>query len=212
MANEKIRVLLVEDDENYAEVMRVIYNASDEYELVGVASSHEEFCKITDKKDIDIAVVDLELGEELSGLDVVKTCTEKQPEALILVNTVHEDSRVLFDALRAGARGYILKGSSPVELFEHLKKLYNGEVPMSPKIARRVLQFFREGDDNSGLLTDREKTVLEYADKGYTYNQTAEMMGISRYTVHTHYKNIYSKLHVKSKKGAIKKAKDMTII
>ncbi|WP_303852527.1 response regulator transcription factor [Seleniivibrio woodruffii] len=211
---QKINVIIVEDDREQAELLRVILSTSDKYNVAGMAESYEECVELLNNNKIDLMTVDIELQGEKTGIDIISYATDKYKNILTLVHTVNEDSEILFDALKAGAGGYILKGSSLVEIFSSIERLQAGDVPMTPKIARRLIASFKQNKDSGGqeLLSKREMEILDFADRGFSYQQIAKHCGISRHTVHTHFKHIYTKLQVNSKLSAIKKAKNMAII
>lgn len=155
---------------------------------------------------LDVALVDLSLPDG-HGTDVVARLSEMRPNCVSLVFTVLADEASIFSALRAGARGYILKESSPEELVEAIFHAETGGAPMSPEVARRVVESFRpESVAQRTGLTPREREILELLCHGTSYSEVADMLRIGRGTVHTHVKNIYRKLDVSSKAEATKVA------
>ena len=212
MKQDVFKLLIVEDDPRQAEVMAIVFGADPTFDLVGIARSYDESIGLLESSRVDLAVVDIDLKDEKTGIDVIRYAIGQQPDIQILVNTVHEDSGTLFNALKAGADGYVLKGLTPSQLFKALQKLALGEVPMSPKMARRMLAHFRGEQTQDTPLTPQEINILELADNGFTYQQIGEKLFISRHTVHTHLKNIYTKLQVGNRQSAISKAKKMTIL
>jgi DNA-binding NarL/FixJ family response regulator len=213
-SGEKINVVIVEDDKNQAELLRVILATSGKYNVAGMAESYEECIELLNSNKIDMMTVDIEIKGSETGIDIIRYATDKYKNILTLVHTINEDSEILFDALKAGAGGYILKGASLVDIFSSIERLCAGDVPMTPKIARRLIATFKENKDTveNELLSKREMEILNLADRGFSYQQIAEHCKISKHTVHTHFKNIYAKLQVNSKQIAIKKAKNMAII
>ncbi|MGE4318738.1 MAG: LuxR C-terminal-related transcriptional regulator [Deferribacterales bacterium] len=208
------RIMIVEDNESQSKLLEMMITASSGFEWFGTAAGYDDAVALLEKGEPDVLIVDIDLDSVKNGIDVINYCAVKYPDAQILVHTIHDGSDKVFDALKAGASGYALKGSSPSEFFSHLEKICGGEVSMSPKIARKVLSFFRsmpQPPEQSGL-SSREIEILTMADEGYTYQQIADKLNISRHTVHTHLKQIYTKLHVNSKGEALLKAKKMTII
>ncbi|MCA9647406.1 MAG: response regulator transcription factor [Polyangiaceae bacterium] len=155
---------------------------------------------------LDVAIIDLSLPDG-HGTDVVAKVTELRPQCVCLVFTVLADEASIFSALRAGARGYILKESSPEELVEAIFHAETGGAPMSPEVARTVVESFRPDNvaERTGL-TPREREILELLCHGTSYSEVADMLHIGRGTVHTHVKNIYRKLDVSSKAEATKVA------
>jgi DNA-binding NarL/FixJ family response regulator len=214
MDNSSIaEILIIEDDNKMADLMMVMLDASHEFKCAGIASSYDEAVAIFKKKTPDITVIDIDLSSDKNGIDVIRYITEQKIQTEMLVHTVHEDSETLFEALKAGACGYILKGSSPLEFLTYLAKMKEGEVPISPKIARRILAHFHaEKQSENEALSARELEILKLANHGYTYKQIADKINISKHTVHSHLKQIYTKLQVNSKNEAIRKARKMTLI
>jgi DNA-binding NarL/FixJ family response regulator len=152
--------------------------------------------------DIDMPVV--------NGIQAVRSIKKKYPDQVIMMLTTFEDDDKVFDAICAGASGYIVKSKSLSHLIDAVKEVYNGGAPMSPSIARKVLQLFKEknapGDADSFHLTDREKEVLVHLINGSSYKMIAGAMQLSYDTVHSHIKNIYKKLQVNSVSEAVSKA------
>lgn len=155
---------------------------------------------------LDVAIIDLSLPDG-HGSDVIARISKLRPSCVSLVFTVLADEKSIFSALRAGARGYILKDSSPEQLIEALFHAETGGAPMSPEVARRVVESFRPRSalQHTGL-TPREHEILELLCHGTSYADAAEMLQIGHGTVHTHVKNIYRKLDVSSKAEATKVA------
>jgi len=213
-SREKINVVIVEDDKEQAELLRVILATSEKYYVAGMAESYEECIELLNNNKIDLITVDIEIRGIKTGIDIIRYATDKYKNILTLVHTINEDSEMLFEALKAGAGGYILKGTSLVNVFSSIEKICAGDVPMTPKIARRLIASFKQSKDQAEneLLSKREIEILHLADRGFSYQQIAEHCEISKHTVHTHFKNIYTKLQVNSKHIAIKKAKNMSII
>lgn len=206
-------IIIVEDDMQLAGLLKSMLDASSEYNCTGVADSCEQCISLLKVSSPNIVVVDIDLSSAASGIDVIRYIADHCPDTEVMVHTVHEDNETLFEALRAGACGYILKSASPLEFLTYLKQMQKGEVPVSPKIARRILSYFNEKKpEECEPLSPRETEILRMADRGYTYKQIADMTGISKHTVHAHLKQVYSKLHVSSKEEALKKAKKMTLL
>jgi len=132
----------------------------------------------------------------------------RTPDIDIMAYTVFDNRDTVFKAIKAGASGYILKDATPRELIEALHNLYNGGAPMSPKIARAVInEFQNKVIKEEFLLSPRETEILRGLEKGFTYNELADNLNISYHTVHTHIKNIYEKLHAEGRESALLKAR-----
>jgi len=156
----------------------------------------------------DIVLTDLGLPG-MSGIDGIRILRERYPETPILALTIHDDDDRVFDALCAGASGYLLKNTPPARLLEALKEAVEGGAPMSPEVARRVVHLFREfrpPERAAHGLTPQETELLRLLVEGHYYKTAADVMGISINTVSFHLKNIYAKLQVHSKTEAVAKA------
>ncbi len=165
---------------------------------------------------LDMALVDLSLPDG-TGIDFIRELRRLEPDCLCVVITIHDDDRHVFRALRAGAAGYLLKQQSQQELAKRLSGIVNGEPPLSPAIAHRVLATFSQGEgedeqDEGNTMTPREAEVLQLIAKGFTLSKVADMLGISRHTVAGHVKNIYRKLEISSRAEATQQAMRLGII
>lgn len=156
---------------------------------------------------VNLVLLDLELPE-MGGIEVLRTLRKRPSPPEVLVLTVFDDRESLFSALKAGAGGYILKDTPLDTLCRALEEVADGGAPMSPAIARRVLQEFQKptGDDEMDRLSAREKEVLQILVQGFTYDEIGEKLFISGGTVQVHLKKIYRKLGVRSRSAAVAKA------
>ncbi|MFA5074004.1 MAG: response regulator transcription factor, partial [Nitrospirota bacterium] len=146
-------------------------------------------------------------------VDLIRKTKELLPDVEIVAHTIFEDRDKVFAAIKAGASGYMLKGSSPRELIESIHALHDGGAPMSPKIARKIIHEFQdESADRHLLLTQREKEIVKLIEEGLTYKAIGEALNLSTHTVHTHIKNTYEKLHAKGRSDAITKARKKGIL
>ncbi|TGN40200.1 response regulator [Marinobacter confluentis] len=160
----------------------------------------------------DIALIDLSLPDG-TGIDFIRDLREQAPECLCIVVTIHDDDRHVFPALRAGARGYLLKQQPQAELARRLSGLIEDEPPLSPSVARRVLATFAPPDTSSQPdLTPREQEVLELIAKGFTLAQVGQALGITRHTTAGYVKSVYRKLEVSSRAEATREAMRMGMI
>ena len=152
----------------------------------------------------DLALVDVNLPG-LSGIECVARLRELCPALLCLILTMYEDAPVIFDALKAGACGYLLKRTPPAEIAAAIVQACAGGSPMSPSIARQVVNYFHRRPPRDGLsvLTAREREVLELLATGSLYKEIAERLGLSFDTVRSHLRNVYEKLHVHSRTEAV---------
>ena len=180
---------------------------------ISEASRIHDALELVNAVRFDVAMLDLGLPDG-SGVEVVQALREKQPEAQSVVVTIHEDDDHLFPALQAGAFGYLLKEQSREQLSEQLQRISQGEPPLSPSIARRVIQYFTtqarqqqhmsEPDNVTPhvQLTDRENEVLLRVAKGFTLPEIGVQLNLSRHTIADYVKQIYRKLNVSSRAGA----------
>ena len=191
-------------------VMQVFPSA----QIVECARVHDALAQVSAQK-FDLALIDLGLPDG-SGVDVVSALRESQPEAFSVIVTIHDDDDHLFPALQAGAYGYILKEQSRELITEQLQRISQGEPPLSPSIARRVMAYFSakaKPTVNTNLinvsLTDRETEVLLRVAKGYTLPEIGVQLTLSRHTIADYVKQIYRKLNVSSRAEAALEAQRM---
>jgi DNA-binding NarL/FixJ family response regulator len=171
------------------------------------ASCEDALAKLAGGPDPQLLLLDIGL-QGMSGLDGIPLIREKAPEVCIVVLTVFEDDEKLFRAICAGANGYLLKSQSGGEIMQSVRDALAGGSPMSPRIARRVLEMFaklapRKTDYG---LSERERAVLELVVEGLLKKEIAQKMELSIHTVDSHLRRIYEKLHVNSRSGAVRKA------
>lgn len=149
----------------------------------------------------------------MSGIDMIRIAKAHHPDLDIMAHTVCDDRDPVFSAIKAGATGYLIKGSTSRELVEARHELRNGGAPMSPKIARSVIREFQDEDlSDPYLLSGRERDVLSCVEQGLSYKEISNTLNISPHTVHTHIKKIYEKLQAKNKRDALTKARRKGII
>ena len=201
-----IRVAIVEDNPGILSALEEVLRLDEQYEWVGSYVSADEAIKDIPGLLPDVVLMDINLGAGLNGIDCVKKLKPLQPSVLYLMCTVYEEDDKIFDALKAGASGYILKKTQPGKLLEAIRELYEGGAPMSSQIARKVVTTFQEKTDK-GLeeLSPREREILEHLAKGLLYKEISAELGISQETVRKHVYNVYEKLHVSNRVEAINK-------
>ena len=156
----------------------------------------------------DVVLMDINLPR-MSGIECTRRLKERQPDVPIMMLTIYEDDEKIFDSLTAGASGYLLKKTPPAKLLDAILELHNGGSPMSSRIARKVVETFRAlGTSSKEIenLSKRESEILSHLAKGYRYKEIADTLFISIETVRTHIRNIYEKLHVRSRSEAVLKA------
>ena len=203
---EDITVAIVEDNDDIREAMRVLINGSAGFICTHVYSTANEAVIELPKFHFDIILMDIQLPG-ISGIECVAALKERMPKSQFMMVTVFEDDANIFNALKAGATGYILKRTSPAQILEAIRELHNGGSPMSPEIARRVVDSLQKKKNNNiEILTDREKQILDLLAKGFIYKEIAADLDISYETVKKHIQNIYEKLQVQNKVEALNKA------
>jgi DNA-binding NarL/FixJ family response regulator len=203
-----IRVALVEDDAIIRKNLIRLLEESPGFRCVGAYPNAEEAIEDIPRKSPQIVLMDINLPD-INGIECTSLLKAKNPELLIVMLTVYEDTAKIFESLQAGAVGYLLKLTKPAEILEALQDVAEGGSPMSLQIARKVVQsFHREKDDTAKekmQLSKREEEVLNLLSKGYLYKEIASELGIANDTVHNHIRRIYEKLHVHSRTEAVVK-------
>jgi DNA-binding NarL/FixJ family response regulator len=200
-------VALVEDDAALRETLADILSASPTWQLVASYPAAEPALEAMKDGCPEVVLMDIQLPG-MSGIECVAKLKERHPAAQVLMVTVYDNNDRIFDALAAGASGYLLKRDAPAKLLESLDDLLAGGSPMSSAIARKVVQKFQtappsKNEDHN--LTPREKQILEELVKGSLYKEIAWELGIGVETVRTHLHNIYAKLHVRTRTEAVVK-------
>lgn len=199
----KKRVLIVEDDEEIRNSFTLIVNSSQKFMVVNAYGNAEEALSAIHRDRPEIVLMDVELPG-MNGIHCTRQIKDKYPHIDVIMVTVYEDSELVFEALKAGAAGYITKSANYLELLSALEEITKGGAPMSSRIARMVIDNFHVNPNSP--LTKRETEILQLIAEGKTYTQISEELFISKETSKTHIKNIYSKLQVNSKSEAIAKA------
>lgn len=199
----KTQIIIVEDNENILESLKEIVNSSKQFKVSNAFLSGEETIEyVKEYKTSKIMLVDIQLGG-INGIETIKEVKKIHPSILPIIISVHENSKFIFDALCAGAVGYLNKNTSPKELITALTQACNGGAPMSSNIARKVVESFQLPHEKE--LSERENQVLTLLAKGKSYASIADELFLSVNTIKTHTRNIYEKLQVNSKKEIIEK-------
>jgi len=208
-----MKIAIIEDNTMLRQNLVLLLGGEADLEVCGDFGTAEEALDPLEALAPDLMLVDIGLPGKLSGIELISLAKEILPDVEVLVHTVFDDRSKVFDAIKAGASGYILKGASPREIIEAIYNLARGGAPMSPKIARAVInEFHSKSIEDNYLLTPREKEIIRELEKGHTYKDLGEKLCISPHTIHTHIKNIYEKLHATSRKDALIKARRKGII
>jgi DNA-binding NarL/FixJ family response regulator len=205
-----IRVSIVEDDPKTREGFVKILRHAPEIVCLGAFASVEEAEREIPKIMPDVVLMDINLGSG-SGIDCVAALKRLHPKLQFLMLTTYDDGEMIFNSLRAGASGYLLKRSAATELLTAIVEVHDGGSPMSMQIARKVVSHFhqiRKPASDVELLTEREQGILALLAKGLPYKQIADQLCISPSTVHGHLHKIYGKLHVQSRTEAVVKFLD----
>jgi DNA-binding NarL/FixJ family response regulator len=197
------KITIVEDNEVVRDGFALLIGSVSEYDVVSTYDNCEEALKNLVRDRPNIILMDLELPG-MHGVEGIRRIKKQCPEVYIIVITVHANSELVFDALCAGASGYITKNAGHSKLLDAIAEVQRGGAPMSSQIARMVVQSFQKNTDSP--LTNRETEVLELLAKGKSYTVIADELFVHKETIKSHIKNIYTKLQVNSKADAIEKA------
>jgi DNA-binding NarL/FixJ family response regulator len=200
-----IRVAIVEDDEEIRQNLAHRIDGNKAFRLVSSYPDAESALADLPQKKPDVVLVDINLPQ-MDGVECVRQLKGKIPATQFMMLTVYEDGNRLFKSLMAGASGYLLKRTSPARLLSAIREVYDGGAPMTPEIARRLVQRFQQLPQTGpelGRLTPRERDVLEQLAKGFRYKEIVDNLGISMGTLHSYIRNVYEKLHVHSRTEAV---------
>lgn len=205
-----IEVAIIEDNSIIRNGLAALIDGTNGYQCVGSYGNCEKFLDDLPGLTIDVALMDIGLPG-INGIEGVKKAKQIKPDLNILMLTIYKESKVVFEALCAGACGYLVKNTPPTRLLEAIKEVFEGGSPMSSMIARQVITVFQKNAAVNNIpedygLSDREKQVLNKLSEGDNYQQIADSLFISVDTVRHHIRNIYKKLHVHSQSEAVAKA------
>jgi len=207
-----ITVSIVEDDAQVRGSLAELIDGSPGYRCVSRHGSAEDALVEIPRVKPDVTLMDINLPG-LNGVECVRRLKPQLPKTQIIMLTVYQNTELIFNALAAGATGYMLKQTPPAELLAAIKEVHSGGSPMSSHIARKIVQSFQQpvpdasGDQN---LSPREMEVLNLLAKGFFYKEIADQMKVTYATVHTHIRHIYEKLHVRSRTEAVAKHLNQT--
>lgn len=208
-----ITVCIVDDNKDIRSALEQIIFMSEGYKMLGSFPSAEEAIDKIPALKPQVVLMDINLGG-MSGIECVRQLKPLNPDILYMMCTVYEEDEKIFEALRAGASGYILKKTAPGKLLDAIKELSEGGAPMSSQIARKVVAAFSKvkpvsedagATDDIGTLSNREREILELLSKGMLYKEIANNLFISAETVRKHVYHIYEKLHVNNRVEAVNK-------
>jgi len=210
--SDSLRVLLADDHPVFRDGLSSLLRSLDDVELVAEASTGAEAVALSEQHQPDVIVMDLHMPD-LNGIDATREVVRAQPRVGVLVLTMFEDDDSVFAAMRAGARGYLLKGASQDEIVRALRSVASGEAIFGPAIAQRVISYFARSGGLAGAtafpeLTQRENEVLELIAQGRPNASIARHLFLSEKTVRNHVSNIFAKLQVADRAEAIARARD----
>jgi DNA-binding NarL/FixJ family response regulator len=203
-----IKVAIIEDERDIRECLTVLVNGTEGYSCTGSYRTMEEALDKIARQLPDVVLSDIGLPG-MSGIEGIRKLKARHPNLLVLMLTVYDDDERIFDAMCAGACGYLLKKTPPARLLESLKEAVAGGAPMSPEVARRVIALFREirpPERADYHLTPHETRLLKLFVEGHNYKTAAAELGVSVNTVNFHVRSIYDKLQVHSRSEAVAKA------
>lgn len=207
-------IIVFEDKANMRESLKLLLENEPDFQIAGLFSNCTQAAEKVLQLNPDVVLMDIDLPE-INGIEGTKHIKKVSPETQIVMLTVFEDDDKIFESIKAGADGYLLKKSIPSELIPAIRNAVTGGSPISPGIAAKVLHAFREKSKPKTInfeLSKREYEVLELLTKGYSYKKIATHLFVSVDTIGTHIKNIYSKLQVNSASEAVAKALKHRII
>jgi DNA-binding NarL/FixJ family response regulator len=207
---KKTSIAIVEDNKDIREALELIIGMCDEYKLVCSCINGEEALINLPDYSPDVVMMDINLGG-INGIECVRILKQSNPGTLFMMCTVLEEDEKIFEALSAGANGYMLKKTAPSKMLEAIKELCNGGAPMSGIIARKVVNVFQQKNDLAlganfemiASLSPREKGVLDLLSKGFLYKEIGDQLELSTETIKKHLYRIYNKLHVRNRVEAI---------
>jgi DNA-binding NarL/FixJ family response regulator len=206
------RVVIADDHPMYRYGLAAVLTGQPGIELAGEAASGTELVRVVRAARPDVVVTDLAMPG-LTGAQAAATLLAEQPQIAVLVLTMHQDDESLFDAMRAGARGYLLKGSDRAELIAAIQAVARGEAVYGPGVAQRIIDFFAGRRDEYVRpafpdLTDRERDVLDLLARGAANREIAARLGIAEKTVRNHLSSVFLKLQVNDRTAAALRARD----
>ena len=205
----EIKVIVFDDNKNRRNGLKLLIDSTEGLRCVGAFEDCSNVVKNISSTQPDVVLMDIDMPN-VNGIEGVKLIRKNFADIKILMQTVFEDDEKIFASICSGADGYILKKSSPAKLIDSISEVMEGGAPMTPSVARQVLQLFSKQNKKTGManfdLSERELEILSLLVKGLSYKMIAEKCFISYATVNTHIKHIYEKLKVHSVSAAVAKA------
>ena len=208
--NSNISVCIVDDNRELRNALEEIITMSDGYKCVGTIATAEDAIRQLPLLKPNVVLMDINLGSTESGIDCVRALKPRIPATNFMMCTVYEEDEKIFEALSAGASGYILKKTAPFKMLEAIRELYEGGAPMSSQIARKVVAAFLNkpslnGGNELSSLTNREREILELLSRGMMYKEIALALNLAHDTIRKHVYHVYEKLHVTNRVEAVNK-------
>jgi DNA-binding NarL/FixJ family response regulator len=205
-------VAIVEDNHDIRQALEQIIESSNDFTLAGSCTTGEEALVKLPILNPKVVLMDIGLGDGMNGIEVVRELKASNPEILFMMCTIYEEDEKIFEALRAGASGYILKKTQPAKLLEGITELIQGGAPMSSQIASKVVAAFQNKSSvatptgsSLEVLSKRENEILEMLSTGLLYKEISDKLFITTETVRKHVYHIYEKLHVTNRVEAVNK-------
>jgi len=211
--SESLRVVVVDDHPLYRDGLTTALESMPGVEVVGEAGDGPTALEVVGRLSPSVVLMDLHMPGQ-NGIDTTRELVRRDPDVAVLVLTMLEGEESVFAALRAGARGYLLKGAGRAEIERAIRAVAQGEIVFSPDIAGRVLAWFRSGATGDTAhapfpeLTEREREVLDLVARGLTNAEIARRLVVSDKTVRNHVSNVFAKLHVTDRASAVARARD----
>ncbi len=202
------KLLIYEDNPQLREGLTMLINGSEGFEVLAAFKNCNNVTEEVTAWKPDVILMDIDMPG-INGIEGLKKIRQVNDDVKVLMLTVFDDNKNVFQAISSGANGYVLKKTPPTKLLEYIKEAQSGGAPMTASIATQVLKMFSSMNNERGEdynLSDREKQVLQFLVEGYSYKMIANEMFIAIDTVRSHIKKIYEKLHVNSKSEAVAKA------
>jgi len=201
-----IHVVIIEDIKEIREGLQILIDSSDGFTCRKTFANAEQAIEELPSLYPDVALMDIHLPG-INGIEAVRRLKNLSPDTQFIMSTIYEDDENIFESLKAGASGYLLKKTAPSKILDAISEVHHGGSPMSSQIARRVIASFQHKNsiDETNFLTPREKEILKELSKGLRYKEIADEMKISIETVRSHARKIYEKLQVQSRTEALNK-------